>query len=138
LRFLNKDGSPSKHLVVPLFDRCVGFRICRHLDECEPARALRIPIQGDADTEHRSVSLREGVSQLLLRNGVGQVANKQLVAHLLFLSLHTLNCTMPTTTLFRVFNWQPDHDRKVSLARQQFLAQATYSLNEGHRTLVVS
>jgi hypothetical protein len=85
LRLLDEDRAPGKHLVVPLIDSRVGIGICRDLDKGKPARTLRLTVDGYADALNGSSRLRERFSQLQLRDGVGQVANKQLSTHLLLL-----------------------------------------------------
>ena len=85
LRLLDEDRSPGEHLVVPLIDRRVSIGICRDLDKGKPARTLRLTVNGNAHALNGSSRLRERFSQLQLRDGVGQVANKQLSTHLLLL-----------------------------------------------------
>jgi hypothetical protein len=85
LRLFDEDRAAGKHLVVPLIDGRVGIGVGGNLDKGKPARTLCLPIDGDAHALDGPARLRERISQLLLRDGVGQVANKQLSTHLLLL-----------------------------------------------------
>ena len=99
LRLLDEDRAPGEHLVVPLVDGRVSIGICRDLDKGKPARTLRLTVDGNAHALNGPSRLRERFSQLLLRDGVGQVANKQLSTHLLLLFSLICSALVSTTLL---------------------------------------
>jgi hypothetical protein len=85
LCFLDEHRAARQDLVVPFVDRCIRLGLCRHFDEGEAARPLSLAVDGNTDALYRATSLRERIPQFLLRDGVGEVAYKQLVTHLLLL-----------------------------------------------------
>lgn len=93
LCFFDEDRPAGEHLVVPIINRRIGFRLAGDLHKGKPTRTLRLSVHSDAYALDVAPRLRKSIAQFLLRNGVGQVAYKQLGSHLLLLFGPKLQCT---------------------------------------------